>query len=85
MNSFKVILESMKEKEDKKLRECNLVLYQVKKSNEVNGKDREVDDISACEKIFKEGIGEEDFHIKSIYRLGKKIENERNTSLNQGH
>lgn len=80
VNSFKVILDEMKEKEDKKMRECNLVLYQVKESNKVNGKDREADDRSACEKIFKEGIGEEDFQIKSIYRLGRKIENERNSS-----
>ena len=73
-DSIRDMMMEYKEKDDKKDRECNLVLYNVEESNKENGRDREADDKILTDRVFKEGVGINEYQIKSIIRLGKRNE-----------
>ena len=73
------VMEELKEIEDKKSRDCNLILYNVPESTKTVSRDRMDEDGSYCEKLFTEGVlvNRKDFTITDIIRLGKRGENER--------
>ena len=66
----------MQEKDERKSRECNLVLFGVAESTKEDGKEREREDRDRCDKIFTEGVGlnKKDYQLINVYRLGKKTE-----------
>ena len=71
------VMEEIKEIEDKKSREGNLVLYNVPESTSAQPRERLNNDGNFCEKLFVEGclVNRQDFTISNVIRLGKKVEN----------
>lgn len=72
------VIEELKEDEDKKSRQSNLILYNVKESQKKIGKEREHEDLNICKKIFEEGIHENEYNITKVIRLGKLKVKENN-------
>jgi FtsZ-binding cell division protein ZapB len=65
------VMESIKEEEERKKRQKNLVIYRVKESRREQGSEREQDDMQFCQELFKEGIKIENVKIEKVIRLGK--------------
>ena len=64
----KDIFDSMQEENEKLRREPNLIIYNVCESNKEIGSEREIDDISKCHQIFREGVKDGEYEIeKSTY------------------
>ena len=68
---FEKKIDSLREFEEKKQREGNLIIYNLAESIKENAKDREKDDVSECMKIFQEGLNVNQYEIEKIFRLGK--------------
>jgi len=68
------IVNRLKQEEEKKKRECNLILYNLRESEKENGIEREAEDKSLCLEIFKEELKFERVEIKKIVRLGRRQE-----------
>lgn len=68
---------TMREMEDKKIRENNLILYNVPESIKENSKERETDDRRFCQRLFEDGVQVSEYHIDSLIRLGKQGEKPR--------
>lgn len=73
------VLEALKEQEDKKVRQNNLILYQVPESNRPSGKEREEDDTKLCKEIFESKLGCK-CEIKKVVRLGRGMTDLNNNS-----
>ena len=67
-------LRVVKDTEDKKNRESNIIMYNVKESTKPNGKDREKDDQDIYTKVYEHCVkGEKKADIEKIVRLGKVV------------
>ena len=64
-------VKNVKEQDEKKLRENNLVLYNVPESEKNESNDRKNEDNSFCNKLFRNGVQINDFSIVQVIRLGK--------------
>ena len=73
------VMDELRESEDKKIRETNLVIYNVPESNLGQPEERIVKDKNCCEELFVSGclVASRDFDIVKCIRLGKKTENQR--------
>ena len=70
------------ESRERYLKRNNLIMYNVPESNRENAKSRIEDDHHICEKIFREDLNEQNFHIEEIIRLGKSnLENHTRSVL----
>ena len=71
------VMDKIKENEDRKTREGNLVLYNIPEPSATQSNERINEDGMFCEKLFIEGclVKREDFSIKNVIRLGKKHDN----------
>ena len=81
------VLKELKEVDEKKSRESNLIIYNMPESLSNDAKERKIEDEKLCEKIFLEGVKVErqDFSIDGIIRLGKSrpIQDQCENSENQ--
>lgn len=71
---FTEVMENMKESEERKSKENNLVLFNVKEPDGDDDRSSERKDRDNCDKIFTQGVGlrASDYNITTLYRLGKK-------------
>lgn len=74
------VMKEIKEAEDKKSREGNLIIYNVPESEAATSKDRRSHDENMCEKLFVEGvrIDKQDFNMTNVIRLGKITPDQQN-------
>ena len=79
------VMEELKEIEDKKFRDNNLILYNVPDSTKTVSRDRMNEDGSYCEKLFAERVlvNRIFFTITDIIRLSKRGENETKTYIGE--
>ena len=75
-DTINMFFDKIKENEEKKKRENNLILFSVPESNKDNGKERQVEDEKFCDNIFKGELHYENYEIKNVMRLGKAVQNQ---------
>ena len=75
-DTINMFFDKIKENEEKKKRENNLILFSVPESNKDNGKERQVEDEKICDNIFKGELHYENYEIKNVMRLGKAVQNQ---------
>ena len=69
--SFGNILDEIKEREERKHRENHLIIYNIEEPSMGTAAEKERRDINLFERLFREGVKENDFGICSVIRLGK--------------
>lgn len=70
--SVEEALSKFRDREVKSSRECNLIMYKVTESLKIDGKDREEDDRKLCAEVIKQCIGNNDYKLEKVVRLGKR-------------
>ena len=65
------MLNEIKETDEKRVRENNLILYNIKESRKEQGKERAKEDKNRCDQIFREGLGIIEYGMVTVVRLGK--------------
>ena len=68
------------EEDEKYRRKNNIVLYNMKESQNTNPKDREAEDESECRKLFNESLQIGNINIVKVIRLGKREETQESES-----
>lgn len=70
------VLDDIKDTEEKKNRESNLILYSLEESTKEEAVEREREDRENCHMLFQDGIkiNDNSYLIKQVLRLGKRRE-----------
>ena len=74
----KEVASHNEEREDRRKRKNNLVLYNAPESNNEESKEREKEDMSLCKDIFQKSVQVNGFKIIKTIRLGKRNPNGNN-------
>jgi len=60
------VINDLKEKEEKKNKEKNLIFFGVPESKKETQREREKNDTDICIQVISEGVGVEDYHVEDI-------------------
>lgn len=69
-----ITVEEMEEREDRKRRKNNIVLYNLPESDEADPKEREREDNKMCEDLFTNHLKVAGVEIDKVIRLGRKVD-----------
>jgi len=74
-------ISSLKERDERKDRQSNLIVYNSPESRSMNNQEREKDDLALVERLLRDGVKENKFNIIKVIRLGRRREDDSSRPL----